>query len=414
MNHFDFTFIDLFGGIGGFHIALKKLGGKCVLYSDIDKKASIVYKKNFNIDNSGDIRKLDLTKIPDFDVLCAGFPCQSFSNAGHKKAFNDERGLLFNNIINIIEIKRPKICILENVKHIKKVSDGQVYKYIIDKLNDQNYDVYDEIHNVIDFGIPQNRERCVFIAIHKNSFEHSSNILSYFKKFLPTIKRKLSIKFNNLYISKLTHIPDIYLDKYKISNKIDCIINTWDILIKQLPENTNISFPIIIDFWYTKFTKQKILEFPKWKQTYIKKNINFYNNNKDMLDKWYNTYSEHLVGRDIYRKLEWQVGKMKKNDSIYNYYIQFRQSGLRVKNTSYFPTLVAINQTSIIGSLKRYISPIECSFIQSFPLSFKIDDDDKSAYKQFGNAVNVDMIFTNMLCLLLTLRKFNILFFEKE
>jgi len=415
MATFKFTFIDLFGGIGGFHLALKYLGGKCIMYSDIDANSANVYKQNFNMVNSGDIRKLDIYQIPDFDVLCAGFPCQSFSNAGHKKAFDDERGTLFNNIIDIIRIKQPTLCILENVKHIKRVSNGDVYKYIYTKLQIENYETYDTIHNVLDFGIPQNRERCVFIAINKNAFSNKYiQILSYFKHLLPKLKEKLSTKFTNMYLRKLSFIDPPYLTKYKITLRTEMILNAWNDLIKQLNVNTNISFPLIIDYWFTDFTEFEIRSFKAWKQNYIKRNKEFYTSHKMILDNWYSRNKKMLDERDIYRKLEWQVGKIKIADSIFNYYIQFRQSGIRVKKSEYFPTLVAINQTSIIGKEKRYISPKECAFIQSFPSSFIIDLVDKHAYKQFGNAVNVDMIYTNMLCLFLSLRKFNFLQFEDE
>ena len=121
--------------------------------------------------------------------------------------------------------------------------------------------------------------------------------------------------------------------------------------------------------------------------------------NKPLLDKyysivkpWYDRYKDILTKREIYGKLEWQVGKIKENDDIYNYFIQFRQSGIRVKKPHYFPTLVAITQTPIYGKNKSYISPRECARLQSFPDSYKIHENDKIAYKQFGNAVNVKMI----------------------
>ena len=127
-------FIDLFCGIGGFHIALKKLNCECVFACDIDKNSREVYRNNFNIEPVGDIKKINIKDIPDFDILCAGFPCQSFSNGGNKKCFDDERGMLFNEIIKIAEIKNPRFMILENVKHILKISNGEVLKYILDKI----------------------------------------------------------------------------------------------------------------------------------------------------------------------------------------------------------------------------------------------------------------------------------------
>ena len=111
-------YIDLFCGIGGFHQALSKLGAKCVLACDIDKACRNVYKLNYGIDPVEDVKKIDEKSLMDFDIICGGFPCQSFSNAGKKKTFNDSRGLLFDEIIRIAKHKKPKFMFLENVKHI--------------------------------------------------------------------------------------------------------------------------------------------------------------------------------------------------------------------------------------------------------------------------------------------------------
>ena len=110
--------------------------------------------------------------------------------------------------------------------------------------------------------------------------------------------------------------------------------------------------------------------------------------------EWYNEYSEIIQKREIYGKLEWQTGLIKENDSIFNHFIQIRQSGIRVKKAHYFPTLVAISQIPIYGKEKRYITPRECARLQSFPESFKLSTDDKKSYKQLGNSVNVDNVYT--------------------
>jgi DNA (cytosine-5)-methyltransferase 1 len=115
---------------------------------------------------------------------------------------------------------------------------------------------------------------------------------------------------------------------------------------------------------------------------------------KDKWDVWYEKHKVILQRREIYGKLEWQAGPVKKDDSIWNYFIQIRQSGIRVKRAKHFPTLVAISQIPIYGKEKRYITPRECARLQSFPEDFKIDELDKHSYKQFGNAVNVDNVHT--------------------
>ncbi len=119
-----FKFIDLFCGIGGFHQAMTSLGGTCVLACDIDPKCRDVYEKNYGLTPLPDVTKLDTYTIPDFDVLCGGFPCQAFSHSGKQLGFEDTRGTLFRDVVRILKHKQPKHFILENVKNLKcKKSD---------------------------------------------------------------------------------------------------------------------------------------------------------------------------------------------------------------------------------------------------------------------------------------------------
>ena len=120
------TFIDLFAGIGGFHIALSNLGAECVMACEIDETASTVYRMNHSpVDMKRDITQVEADDIPDHDILCAGFPCQPFSQGGFKKGFEDTRGTLFFNILKILETKKPSAFFLENVRHIKKTQTGK-------------------------------------------------------------------------------------------------------------------------------------------------------------------------------------------------------------------------------------------------------------------------------------------------
>ena len=118
------TFIDLFCGIGGFHSALSSLGGQCVFASDIDKHAAESYKKNYGIVPYGDITKIDVKSIPNHDIICAGFPCQPFSISGNQKGFDDPRGKLFFNVVEIAKHHKPKVIFLENVKNFEKHDKG--------------------------------------------------------------------------------------------------------------------------------------------------------------------------------------------------------------------------------------------------------------------------------------------------
>ena len=167
-----FTFIDLFAGIGGFRIAMQNLGGKCVYSSEFDAKAQESYLANYGEMPFGDITKPSTKQfIPkNFDVLCAGFPCQAFSLAGKRLGFKDEtRGTLFFEIEDILRKHQPKAIFLENVKGLAIHDKGRTLKTILEHLNDAGYDVVPpKILNAMDYGVPQHRERIYIIGFRKN------------------------------------------------------------------------------------------------------------------------------------------------------------------------------------------------------------------------------------------------------
>lgn len=184
-NHLSkkFTFIDLFAGIGGFHLAMHRLGGECVFASEIDTQARKTYKHNFHKINphlfsdnlfNDDIRKISPSEIPDFDVLCAGFPCQPFSQAGYKRGFIDnhksERGNLFFNIVEVIEEKKPKAFFLENVRGIINHDEGKTFQTIREILeNELGYSFYHKVVKASDYGLPQHRPRTFMIGFRDDS-----------------------------------------------------------------------------------------------------------------------------------------------------------------------------------------------------------------------------------------------------
>jgi len=179
-----FTFIDLFAGIGGFHIAMHNLGGKCIFASEMDVFARKTYTHNFkkispelfekNLFND-DIRNVTPDNIPDFDILCAGFPCQPFSQAGYKRGFEDNhksgRGVLFFNIAKIIEAKQPKAFFLENVRGIIKHDNGKTFNTIRNILEKElGYSFYFNIVKASDYGLPQLRPRAFMIGFRDDGF----------------------------------------------------------------------------------------------------------------------------------------------------------------------------------------------------------------------------------------------------
>jgi DNA (cytosine-5)-methyltransferase 1 len=171
--NYTFKFIDLFAGIGGFRLALQSLGGKCVFTSEWDKEAQKTYRANFGEVPFGDITKEQVKNyIPNnFDLLCAGFPCQAFSIAGRRGGFDDTRGTLFFDVAEIIKRKKPRAIFLENVKGLRNHDKGKTLETILNVLrNDLNYFVPEpEIINAKDFGVPQNRERIFIVGFSKET-----------------------------------------------------------------------------------------------------------------------------------------------------------------------------------------------------------------------------------------------------
>jgi DNA (cytosine-5)-methyltransferase 1 len=168
------TFIDLFAGIGGFRIALEKGGARCVFSSEIDKYALQVYEANFNERAAGDIAKISATEIPAHDVLCAGFPCQPFSEFGQRKGFQDTKGTLFFEILRIALHHKPKVLFLENVKGLTYNQGGKTFQTIQETIEELGYVFNWQLLDATMFGLPQRRQRVFMVAVRKditNSFQ---------------------------------------------------------------------------------------------------------------------------------------------------------------------------------------------------------------------------------------------------
>jgi len=158
-------FIDLFAGIGGFRMGMEMSGFECVYSSEINDHACQMYLENFGDFPKSDITKVDPKNIPDFDILCAGFPCQSFSICGKQEGFYDEiRGTLFFDICRVLEAKKPRAFILENVSNLEKHDKGRTLSVMMHSLMSLGYTVTYKVLNAKDFGVPQNRERVIIVG----------------------------------------------------------------------------------------------------------------------------------------------------------------------------------------------------------------------------------------------------------
>jgi len=201
-------FIDLFCGIGGFHLALASFGAECVFASDIDKEAKKVYKENFGMEPAGDITKIKPEQIPAHDIICAGFPCQPFSISGDQKGFDDNlgRGKLFFNIVEIAKVHHPQFILLENVKNFEKHDKGNTLKTVEGELRKVGYSVFSKVLCAADYGVPQARQRIYIVAFRSDlavtSFQFPDSLKDYKTLDSILIEDKKNEVIGNYYINR--------------------------------------------------------------------------------------------------------------------------------------------------------------------------------------------------------------------
>jgi len=377
-------FIDLFSGIGGFHLALTSLGAKCVLACDIDEKCREMYEKNFGIKPKEDITKLNENEIPDFDILCGGFPCQAFSHAGKQNGLDDTRGTLFRDVCRILRAKKPKYFLLENVKNLKGHDGGKTWITIHKCLVESGYKTYDSpiVLSPHQIGVPQHRER-VFILGIRDDLVPEGAILKEFPPLNP-----IPTDINTILLDDKDIPPGSSLSKTDLE-----VLDLWEEVVQHFISKTPAyklpTFPMWSDDWDT---NSELSGLPDWKQKFITQNREFYKANKNFLETWLQKARACASFTGARRKFEWQCGSFKPDDSLWKLLFQFRPSGIRVKRASYSPALVAMAQIVAVGSKKRKLVPREVARLQSFPDEYKIHPSSSVAYKQFGNSVNVEVI----------------------
>ena len=416
-NASTFDFIDLFAGLGGFHLALKKLGGRCVFASEINPKLQNIYYKNFGIKPAGDICKVNTDDIPPHKLLCAGFPCQPFSKAGDQNGLADkDRGQVFFEVLRIIDQHFPEYLIFENVANFVHHDKGNTYQRIYDELKERGYDIQYRQYSPHQFGIPQIRERIYLVG--------AKNGLKNFEWPNPPVNPP-RLNINRILARNLVN--------YKaINNNIIRCIETWQNIIQSIPKNDPLpSFPI----WSMEFgatypleydslwkcplkklqnskgvfgkklnglSRKEIMKlipsyasyqkgsFPQWKRRFIEQNRDFFTKYKKEIKPYISNLKSFPAS---FQKLEWNCQGEARD--IWQYILQFRASGLRVKRPTTSPSLVAMTTTQIpiIGWLKRYMTLRECARLQSMNDLQWLPEGD-TGFKALGNAVNVHVANT--------------------
>jgi DNA (cytosine-5)-methyltransferase 1 len=400
-----FKFVDLFAGIGGFHGALSALGGNCVYASEIDEDAARVYLRNWGIEPDGDITVAanDTTMdVPEHDVLVGGFPCQPFSKSGKQKGMEEARGTLFWNIAKIIEIRQPKIVILENVRNIAGPRHTHEWEVIIQTLRDLGYRVSSKPFVVSPHridpsfgGRPQVRERVFIAATRLNKTRktlHEEPTLPSLDQFVTDWDPQVWNLSKDLPLDSMSRgdLKSLKLSKAEIE-----WLEAWDEFVQLYRSRTNGKNPPGFPIWVDEWKQLKNLKIPKgtpgWKENFLRKNAQLYTNHKKELDAWLKRYNNLSHFPPSRRKFEWQAQDAK---SIADTILHFRPSGIRVKKATYVPALVAITQTSVIGKSKRRLSVREGARLQGFPDWFDfLDQKDSISYMQLGNAVNIGAVY---------------------
>lgn len=399
----DFTFIDLFAGIGGFHAALKELGGTCVGAAEIDPQAAAVYRDNHGLDPLGDITRMandDVVEFGPHDVLTAGFPCQPFSKSGAQRGMEEARGTLFWNILKIVEARRPPVLVLENVRNLAGPRHRHEWDVIVRSLREAGYHVSSKPAIFSPHllprdrgGRPQIRERVFITATYWPERRRQDPVPPVTNQMLRTDPWDLATE---LPLDTRDTLPGCDLSDQEVA-----WIDAWEdfrrLVVKRMRHRTLArhlddvrlpGFPLWVDAWVHLDDLRVPAETPAWKANFLRKNSEFYTEHQLVLDHWLRNHEVASFPASR-RKFEWQA---QTEDSLWKCAIQLRPSGIRAKRMTHLPALVAISQTPILGPLRRRLSVDEAARLQGLDHIDFGTQPASASYKQLGNGVNVGVV----------------------
>jgi DNA (cytosine-5)-methyltransferase 1 len=335
-------------------------------------------------------------RVPKHDVLAAGFPCQPFSKSGYQRGMDEARGTLFWNILRILEVRRPTVVLLENVRNIYGPRHKHEWEVIVRSLRELGYQV--SSHPIVFSphllppergGRPQVRERVFIMATYVGT-SRSHVEVDPSVPHLPVdgwspsewdLEDHLPIQpdteLGNRLRLNLGRAETTWVEAWN-----DFVVTLRSAGVEKLP-----GFPV----WVDAFVHQDDLVVPPgtaaWKTAFLRKNAAFYTEHQELLEAWLSRWNYLRDFPSSRRKFEWQAQDA---ESLFDTVMHLRPSGLRVKQATYVPALVAITQTSILGDRQRRISPREAARLQGLPEWFDFGDQpDAETYKQMGNGVNV-------------------------
>lgn len=389
---------------------LDHAGGRCVYVSEIDSEARVTYLRNWVDRHPTRLKPRineDLTlatpegcpvDVPKHDVLAAGFPCQPFSKSGFQRGMEETRGTLFWNIARVLEEHTPAVVILENVRNLTGPRHRHEWEVIIQTLREIGYRV-SSVPSVFSphflppslGGTPQVRDRVFILGTYVGPRRALVEVDAP-----PTVLR-VPVDGWNVNDWDVEWILDddssiTNLGKYKLTADETEWINVWDELVQRMWSARGVrlpGFPLWADAWVPERSLDPIeLDLlPRWKADFQIKNARFYDDHRDVIHAWKRANPAFSKFPESRRKLEWQA---RDSASLWETVMHFRPSGIRAKVPTYLPALVAINQTSIVGSRARRLTPHEAARLQGLPRHFSFEGQrDQASYKQVGNGVAV-------------------------